>query len=425
MWVRGQRVWDLTMPIGAGRAVVLWRGGIVRPRLLLALVGKCGITARTACSRGMYRALLLALAVVSGCGGEESSASATGGAPADGGGGDGATKDGSAAAAGVGGVAGTGGGGGMGDGAPADGAADGSGGVDSGWKGPPSCASQKAGAGMNCGVTSADCCDSPPVPGGSFYRINNAKYPATVSSFSLDRYEVTVGRMRAFVAVYPSNRPKKGDGAHPLIPGSGWDTAWDAVLPPTEAKLREFLICEPLGGEPPEPWKSWTDLPGASENKPVNCVDWYLAFAFCAWDGGRLPTEAEWNYAAAGGDEQRQYPWGSGIDASYASYDCIGDGFAGDCAFSDLLNVGSKPKGDSRWGHADLAGNVWEWVLDWHVTWAETACTDCAVVEAGNSNQRGLRGGGAWDGPQQAWTTSRHSMFPTDVQRTAGFRCAR
>ncbi len=380
---------------------------------------------RSVCTRWLLTAVVLA--TVANCGGDDTSDNGAGGTQADGGGATGsggtggAATDGGGAMAGAGATAGSSGSGGINN----DGSA-GTSGADSGWKGPPSCASQQAGAGMNCGTAKADCCESLPVAGGSFNRINNANYPATVSSFSLDRFEVTVGRMRAFVAAYPSNKPKAGDGPHPLIPGSGWDSAWDKELPPTQAKLRDFLTCVRLGGAPPEPWRTWTDLPGANENKPVNCVDWYMAFAFCAWDGGRLPTEAEWNYAAAAGDEQREYPWGSGIDSSFASYHCTGDGSgAGDCAFSDILSVGSKPKGDGRWGQADLSGNLWEWILDWHVTWAFAACIDCAVTDPGNSIRRGLRGGGTWDGPLFQKSIRRDSNYPTSVTRTVGFRCAR
>lgn len=83
------------------------------------------------------------------------------------------------------------------------------------------------------------------------------------------------------------------------------------------------------------------------------CIDWYTAFAFCAWDGGRLATEAEWTYAAAGGNEQRAYPWGSAVpDNTYAIFN------------GSLQDVGKAPKGNGKWGQADLAGNVWEWVLD-------------------------------------------------------------
>src|SRR5256885_1964087 len=65
--------------------------------------------------------------------------------------------------------------------------------------------------------------------------------------------------------------------------------------------------------------------PSANATLPVNCVSWFEAFAFCAWDGGYLPTEAEWNYAAAGGGDQRAYPWSvpSGtllIDVAHANY---------------------------------------------------------------------------------------------------------
>ncbi|HJX66603.1 MAG TPA: SUMF1/EgtB/PvdO family nonheme iron enzyme [Polyangia bacterium] len=87
-------------------------------------------------------------------------------------------------------------------------------------------------------------------------------------------------------------------------------------------------------------------------SRPQNCMDWYTAFAFCAWDGGRLATEAEWNCAASGDGEQRYFPWSNPststvIDDNYAVY-C-----GGSC--NGTQNVGSKAtKGDGRWGQADL-----------------------------------------------------------------------
>src|SRR5204863_2775333 len=112
--------------------------------------------------------------------------------------------------------------------------------------------------------------------------------------------------------------PADASGAHPKIAGSGWSAAWNKNLPANTAALRAAMKCH-------EAYQSWTDAPSSNETKPVNCLDWYSAFAFCAWDGGRLATEAEWNYAAAGGSEQRYYPWSipptsTAIDDSYAAY---------------------------------------------------------------------------------------------------------
>src|SRR5208337_5313332 len=68
---------------------------------------------------------------------------------------------------------------------------------------------------------------------------------------------------------------------------------------------------------------TWTPSPGTQENLPVGCVTWYEAYAFCIWDGGFLPSGAEWEYAAAGVSQQREYPWGStapGTGNQYAIY---------------------------------------------------------------------------------------------------------
>jgi formylglycine-generating enzyme required for sulfatase activity len=184
-------------------------------------------------------------------------------------------------------------------------------------------------------------------------------------------------------------------------------------------------------------YQTWTDTPGANEHRPMNCVTWYEAMAFCAWDGGYLATEAEWNYAAAGGIQQRAFPWSNPagsltpLDGSHASYfdgtDCVGDGMPG-CAVTDLVAVGGKPDGDGRWGQSDLAGNVSEWTLDWSATYA-SACTDCANLTV--ATNRVIRGGSfiyvdtnGYD-PFILRTSNRHANDPTLRNRGLGVRCAR
>jgi sulfatase modifying factor 1 len=132
-----------------------------------------------------------------------------------------------------------------------------------------------------------------------------------VSAFTLDEFEVTVARFRNFVTAYDTwSRPNSGDGANPSLPGSGWQTSWSALLLPAASNLRsDVTSCS--GSSNGAGDRTWTDSPSDHEHAPITCVNWYEAFAFCIWDGGRLPTEAEWEFAAAAGSQNRLYPWGS------------------------------------------------------------------------------------------------------------------
>jgi formylglycine-generating enzyme required for sulfatase activity len=260
------------------------------------------------------------------------------------------------------------------------------------------------------------------VPGGTFYRsydgvdFTDKSYPATVSDFYLDKYEITVGRFRQFVNQgmgTQTSPPSAGAGAG--IPGSGWDSTWKTNLAATTAALTTNLKCS-------AGYQTWTDTAGSNESKPVNCLDWYTAFAFCAWDGGRLPTEAEWNYAAAGGNEQRYYPWSNPptsttIGDSYAVYNCDG--------LCIPLNVGSKsPTGDGKWGQTDLAGNVWEWTLDWYASPYQTPCNNCADLTA--ASYRVVRGGSFSHGASRLRSAYRSYGGPwVGYNYITGARCAR
>ncbi|HEY8077267.1 MAG TPA: formylglycine-generating enzyme family protein [Labilithrix sp.] len=314
----------------------------------------------------------------------------------------------------------------------------------------PSCRGEAA---DGCGTTSSSCCESIAVPAAIFNRRNSASYSAIVSNFSLDRFEVTVGRFRAYVAsggATQASPPAAGAGANPTIPGSGWQSAWNASLPATTAAITANI---PIGGT-----STWTPMPGANEHKPINNVDWLDAFAFCAWDGGRLPTFAEWEAAAAGGSEQRFYPWstpptdslidGTPIEAAYncnfqdPAQVCDSLGCSG-CAtdVSDIADVGLLPGGEAKWGHRDLGGNVAEWLLDVSAPLGST-CVDCACLYSGapdmgttlcegagpkNRPMQLFVAGGGWrdgSGALQIATNTPNRRW-SERHDDVGFRCAR
>lgn len=234
-----------------------------------------------------------------------------------------------------------------------------------------------------------------------------------VSSFELDRFEVTVGRFRSFVERWSYSPLPPGAGAHPKIPGSGWRAAWNARLPKTRGELENLLA----SCGPGSTWKYGDDA------LPINCVTWYEAFAFCAWDGGRLPTETEWEYAAAGGDENRTYPWGNAPpSAALANFGCAYDGVPAVCANTDIAPVGAHLAGAGHWGQLDLAGNMFEYVLDTY-DWYAPATSDPASTEG--TAARVLRGG-AYATIGAAMRSSKRDQVPAWFRNDGnGVRCAR
>ena len=290
---------------------------------------------------------------------------------------------------------------------------------------PPSCLGGGQGAGHTCGSSNDDCCSSLIVKGGKFNRSNDPAYPGLVSDFRLDRYEVTVGRFRAFLAagqgVQPTP-PVDWSGAAPAIANSGWNPAWKNQLATSAsaltAKLNNDNDCSSGSG-----WGLWTATPAQSDNNPMNCVTWYEAMAFCAWDGGWVPTEEQYNYAQAGGDQQRGFPWTAiasteTVDYSFANF------YGQTGAPNYPLAVGSKsPKGDGRYGQSDLVGNMSTWMLDvWNTPYLLTSCSDCAYLGT-LSSQRVIRGGSWNDG----WNSTAYRANREQTARDAriGFRCAR
>jgi formylglycine-generating enzyme len=308
-------------------------------------------------------------------------------------------------------------------------------------QGPPSCAS-----GLMCNGES--CCTTIEVPGGTFLRGRGSEScseadgceegcpdvvrlgsatgcddeynetpenAATIGAFKLDKYPVTVGRMKNFIQAYDAWRlagnPAIYAGAGPAGQNTGYRTGWSEKLNATSVGLEMALGCD--DGD-------ISTFASGHDDYPINCVSWIQAFAFCIWDGGRLPSEAEWEYAAAGGAENRLYPWGAAApDVMLARFD----------ASDPLVPVGSFPAGKARWGHHDMAGLVWEWVADLYANdyYDANSCLNCCNWSA-SVGQRVLRGGSyVNDVASGAMRAARrfHMYADASPSDAYGFRCAR
>jgi formylglycine-generating enzyme required for sulfatase activity len=315
---------------------------------------------------------------------------------------------------------------------------------------PPSCA--PGGPGMtNCGSDGGEsCCTSLEVPGGTYDRTYTSETdggptgegdPATVSSFRLDEYLVTVGRFRQFVAAWNKGSgyyPPANSGKHTHLNGnfglvdsaatvdggvayeSGWNaTDWNntTYIDPTDSNLTHGTVSSCVESS------TWTSSAGSQENLPIDCMNWYEAYAFCIWDSAFLPSEAEWEYAAAAGNQQREYPWGSTGPGTANLYAIYGNYYTGNSL--GPAPVGYASLGAGYWGQLDLAGELWEWNLDWYTPTYVDPCTDCAYVPSSPTTGRALRGGDYFGDATILPPSSRTNGYPLYRSSVAGIRCAR
>ena len=223
----------------------------------------------------------------------------------------------------------------------------------------------------------------------------SAEVPAhavTIDSFYLDRYEVTNAQFKKFLDRNPQ---------------------WRQGRIPARFDNGNYL-------------KHWSEnkYPKDRADHPVTNVSWYAAVAFCQWTGKRLPTEAEWEYAARGGLAGKTFPWGDEpADRSRANYD--GSGIGG------TTPVGSYSA--NGYGLFDMAGNVWEYLADqWE---AYPASPQVNPIAGGNlfldstflsvTTRRVIRGG-SWGGATVNLRVAYRDSHPPDGAKDfVGFRCAR
>jgi formylglycine-generating enzyme required for sulfatase activity len=210
------------------------------------------------------------------------------------------------------------------------------------------------------------------------------RHKVQISSFYMDKYEVTNRRFQAFLDENPQWRRDRVDA---------------------RTHNGEYL-------------KSWHGdrFPDGKGDHPVVYVTWYAAMAFAQWARKRLPTEPEWEYAARGGLEAAEYPWGDApASPDLANY--------GESNIGETTRVGRYPP--NGFGLHDMAGNVWEFCLD---EWRDRYDTPATLLPSNwkDVTTRRVIRGGSWGGaPVNLRVAYRDSHPPGGAGPHVGFRCVK
>lgn len=249
-----------------------------------------------------------------------------------------------------------------------------------------------------------------------------------VKPFAIDCYPVTNTRFAKFVA---------DTGYKTEAEVFGWSFVFWSHIP--ERHFAQLVRDTVAGAE----W--WCQVPGAYWNAPegpgsnvvkrldhpVVHVSWNDAQAFCAWAGLRLPTEAEWEYAARGGLEQKLYPWGDKLrpngehrcniwQGDFPRLDTGDDGYAGTCPVDAF-----PPNG---FGIYSVTGNTWEWCRDWFGVRTEFDPITLNPVGPEMGTARVMKGGSFLCHKSYCnryRVAARSSSTPDSCTSNCGFRCAR
>lgn len=186
----------------------------------------------------------------------------------------------------------------------------------------------------------------------------------------------------------------------------------------TNGRFANFV--DTIQSEPPWGFED-KDTPVTHADRPVRWVKWMDAMAYCLWAGKRLPTEAEWEKAARGADG-RIYPWGNDPPTPVHAVYGLKDG-----GEETISVIGDRGKGQSPYGAHDLAGNLYEWVLDWYaenyyLNFATTPAVDPRGPSEGTAKVQ--RGGSYINNPYRLRSSFRTKGDPTEEDPHVGFRCA-
>lgn len=159
------------------------------------------------------------------------------------------------------------------------------------------------------------------------------------------------------------------------------------------------------------------DTPVLHPDQPVRWVNWMEALGYCLWAGKRLPTEAEWEKAARGTDG-RIYPWGDDPPTSAHAVFGLKEG-------SDTVSrIGNREKGKSPYGVHDMAGNLYEWTMDWYDEGFYNEIPAINPHGPPEGTAKAQRGGSYTNSPYRLRSTFRTKGDPAEHEHNVGFRCA-